>query len=161
MNGVRYLSRERGNYRQTFLKKNKGIMGTGLYLCGYCFKPVTKSKMEVDHIIPFSKGGTNHISNLTASCMKCNRAKSDKIDHRIIKGYTTKIIGGVIGLGIASVLAVTYVPMKRMVFNPKTSLPTKILGIAITVGVALALYGIASTAISTLIASGPLSVIIP
>lgn len=34
---------------------------------------------EVDHIIPVSKGGLNNLENLQASCLSCNRKKSDKI----------------------------------------------------------------------------------
>ena len=34
--------------------------------------------LEVDHIKPVSKGGTNEIINLVTSCRDCNRGKSDK-----------------------------------------------------------------------------------
>lgn len=33
--------------------------------------------MQIDHIIPFSKFGPNHISNYMPVCSKCNNAKSD------------------------------------------------------------------------------------
>lgn len=35
--------------------------------------------LEVDHWIPFSKGGANDISNYTCLCRQCNRKKSNKI----------------------------------------------------------------------------------
>jgi len=35
--------------------------------------------MTKDHIIPKSKGGTNHISNLQTMCTHCNNHKDDKI----------------------------------------------------------------------------------
>lgn len=35
--------------------------------------------LEIDHIIPVSKGGKTEESNLQTLCWKCNRAKSDKI----------------------------------------------------------------------------------
>lgn len=35
--------------------------------------------LEVDHIHPFSMGGTDHIDNLVTSCFDCNRGKSDRV----------------------------------------------------------------------------------
>ena len=34
--------------------------------------------LELDHIIPLSKGGTDNIENKQALCGKCNNKKSDK-----------------------------------------------------------------------------------
>lgn len=33
----------------------------------------------IDHVIPRSKGGLNHISNLKTCCINCNSLKKDKI----------------------------------------------------------------------------------
>lgn len=45
--------------------------------CTYC--GVTNVPLEVEHIIPKSRGGTNRISNLTLSCTDCNtRRKGTK-----------------------------------------------------------------------------------
>ncbi len=35
-------------------------------------------KLEVDHILPVSKGGTNHPNNLRTLCTACNRGKAAK-----------------------------------------------------------------------------------
>jgi len=36
-----------------------------------------RSSWEVDHSIPQSRGGTNHLNNLFPACIKCNRSKGD------------------------------------------------------------------------------------
>jgi 5-methylcytosine-specific restriction endonuclease McrA len=34
--------------------------------------------VEVDHIVPVAKGGTNDIENLQTLCRNCNQGKKDK-----------------------------------------------------------------------------------
>jgi len=44
--------------------------------CAYCGKKDVP--LEVEHIIPKSRGGTDRVSNLTLSCRKCNLKKGNK-----------------------------------------------------------------------------------
>ena len=46
------------------------------YTCVYCGSK--DDILEVDHITPISKGGTNDLENLACSCRRCNRQKKDK-----------------------------------------------------------------------------------
>jgi 5-methylcytosine-specific restriction endonuclease McrA len=41
--------------------------------CAYCGKK--DAPMEIDHIIPKSRGGSNRVSNLTLACHSCNQSK--------------------------------------------------------------------------------------
>lgn len=41
--------------------------------CAYCGR--SNTRLEVEHIVPRSRGGTDHADNLTASCRSCNIAK--------------------------------------------------------------------------------------
>ncbi len=43
--------------------------------CTYCGRE--KVKLEVEHIIPKSRGGSNRVSNLCLACEKCNQAKDN------------------------------------------------------------------------------------
>lgn len=49
--------------------------------CGYCLSPqhLVMARLEIEHIIPIAKGGSNDESNLWLACPICNRYKSDKI----------------------------------------------------------------------------------
>ena len=51
--------------------------------CQYC--SVRNIPLEVEHIIPKSKGGSNRVSNLTLSCRKCNEKKGNKPIEEFLK----------------------------------------------------------------------------
>lgn len=48
--------------------------------CVYCGKELDRSKKEghIDHLVPASQGGSNHISNRVLSCAICN--EKEKLD---------------------------------------------------------------------------------
>ena len=46
------------------------------FTCQYCGSHPPKAILEVDHIVPVIKNGTNDIDNLVTSCFDCNRGKS-------------------------------------------------------------------------------------
>lgn len=49
-----------------------------LFTCQYCGRKAPDVLLEVDHIEPVSKGGTDDILNLISSCKECNAGKSDR-----------------------------------------------------------------------------------
>ena len=68
ISGVRYQQGELAGYevREYLLEKFK-------HQCAYC--GMSGVPLEVEHIIPKSRGGTNRISNLAIACHTCNQKK--------------------------------------------------------------------------------------
>lgn len=54
--------------------------------CVYC--NAAHVQLEVEHIVPKSKGGSNRVSNLTLACRKCNEAKGNQLIEQFLKGRT-------------------------------------------------------------------------
>lgn len=59
-----------------WIRISRAVFKRDNYTCQYCGK--VGGKLEVDHIFPFSKGGSDSLNNLTTACQKCNRQKRDK-----------------------------------------------------------------------------------
>ena len=96
--------------RQMFVRANPGVRrrGRGGYWyrcarCGkWCGRPGREGayiredeKMEVDHIIPWSKSQFDALSNLQPLCKPCNRSKSNnQSSFETIRGTTRAIVAG-------------------------------------------------------------------
>lgn len=48
--------------------------------CQVCGKILLDREIEIDHIIPYSRGGTSDENNLRVTCLECNRKKGKKIE---------------------------------------------------------------------------------
>lgn len=53
------------------------ILKRDRFTCQYCSRKPPKVALEIDHIIPVSKGGSNESTNLITACFECNRGKSN------------------------------------------------------------------------------------
>lgn len=49
------------------------------YKCLFCGRSSQQVQLEVDHIVPFSKGGSNNLNNLQTLCTDCNRGKGARL----------------------------------------------------------------------------------
>jgi 5-methylcytosine-specific restriction endonuclease McrA len=54
----------------------KAVIAAANGMCEYCGR---EASLELDHIVPVSRGGKSEIGNMAAACRKCNRSKSDKL----------------------------------------------------------------------------------
>ena len=48
------------------------------YRCVFCGVSAKKAELQIDHIIPFSKSGSNEMDNLQTLCIDCNRGKGNR-----------------------------------------------------------------------------------
>jgi 5-methylcytosine-specific restriction endonuclease McrA len=48
------------------------------YKCKYCMCPLLLQTVTEDHVVPVSRGGTDYIDNIVASCHLCNSRKKAK-----------------------------------------------------------------------------------
>lgn len=72
---------KRGNYDAPSAAVRIRALKRDKYKCTYCGISGNEAELEVDHIVPKSKGGSHHISNLTTACRKCNQKKSNRPMH--------------------------------------------------------------------------------
>ncbi len=70
------------------IKKNKSTISSKLrfdvfrrdkFVCQYCGACGPDVELEIDHIVPVSRGGTDDIKNLKTACFDCNRGKGDTV----------------------------------------------------------------------------------
>jgi 5-methylcytosine-specific restriction enzyme A len=51
------------------------VLSRDSYKCVFCGRNSKEVTLEIDHIIPFSRGGSNESDNLQTLCFDCNRGK--------------------------------------------------------------------------------------
>lgn len=55
------------------------VLKRDAFRCQYCGKQAGGgAELEIDHIVPISKGGTSDKENLITACKECNNGKSSK-----------------------------------------------------------------------------------
>lgn len=76
----------KSNKRKIVAKRSRYIAATTRvdvlrrdnHRCVFCGVSAQKAELEIDHIIPFSQGGGNAMSNLQTLCKACNQGKSNR-----------------------------------------------------------------------------------
>ena len=70
----------RGSRKTLPLKLRWSIMQRDNFQCVKCGNRPPGIRLEVDHILPWSRGGTDDESNLQTFCDKCNAGKSNQYE---------------------------------------------------------------------------------
>jgi hypothetical protein len=61
--------------RQVSTAKRFAVLNRDKFTCQYCGR--RGGELEVDHVVPYSRGGSDEMDNLVAACRSCNQGKSD------------------------------------------------------------------------------------
>jgi len=49
--------------------------------CQYCGRVFPQRELNLDHVVPLSRGGTSRWDNVVCACLGCNTRKSDRLPH--------------------------------------------------------------------------------
>lgn len=63
-------------YQIKFSRQN--IYARDKYSCQYCGRKPSKKELNLDHVLPRSRGGETSWENVVTSCIRCNSAKGDR-----------------------------------------------------------------------------------
>lgn len=74
--------RRQADYGQTHRRIRRQLITPGT-VCAWCGRPGTPDNpLELDHAVPWSKGGTNSVTNYQPIHRKANRAKGGRLERR-------------------------------------------------------------------------------
>jgi hypothetical protein len=59
------------------LRRRFEVLSRDHFRCRYCGRDARDTVLEVDHVVPIAKGGTDSMENLATACIECNRSKRD------------------------------------------------------------------------------------
>lgn len=62
-------------------QKKNSVKERDNFICQICENEFPEEELEVDHILPYSLGGSNQITNLMTLCRSCNVDKSNSLDY--------------------------------------------------------------------------------
>lgn len=75
---MRYKARKRGAPRYERIRRIDVFEADG-FRCYLCKKVFEASDLQVDHIVPVSRGGTHTRDNVATACGHCNASKGAKL----------------------------------------------------------------------------------
>lgn len=66
------------NFEQVPTLTKEMLLARDRYVCAYCAQRFRFDQLDMEHIVPRSKGGEDSWMNLVTSCKACNNRKADR-----------------------------------------------------------------------------------
>ncbi|MCK5492976.1 MAG: HNH endonuclease [Candidatus Omnitrophica bacterium] len=79
-NRLKILARRRQSYsmfKTGLFRLRFLVLKRDNFICQYCGRKSPEAELQIDHMLPKSKGGKNNVDNLITSCRECNQGKGD------------------------------------------------------------------------------------
>jgi len=77
--------------RQISMVTQRRVLRRDNYICQLCHKPITDDKINFDHIIPWSKGGSSDESNIRLLCETCNKTRGNSFEEQYLVAHTQEV----------------------------------------------------------------------
>ena len=91
LKGVFILGRPyKGHHLHTGVREK--VFKRDNYKCVYCGASGNGIRLEIDHVIPISNGGSHCMRNLVTSCRACNRRKGARLPDDRTKTALAKLL---------------------------------------------------------------------
>jgi hypothetical protein len=89
----KFLNEEDDQQKNGRLSLRFRVLERDGFRCVYCGRNPKDDgvKLEVDHIIPKSKGGQDTLDNLVTACSECNQGKKDFVTDTIVEYARRKL----------------------------------------------------------------------
>lgn len=65
--------------KEQWLKLRSKMLKRQNFKCAYCEISLKNRRMNIEHIIPIKRGGSNFATNLVAACSDCNKKKGNRL----------------------------------------------------------------------------------
>lgn len=65
--------------KEQWLKLRAKMLKRQNFKCAYCETDLKNRRMNIEHVVPLKRGGSNFATNLVAACCDCNKAKGNRL----------------------------------------------------------------------------------
>lgn len=77
--------------RQISAVTQRRVLRRDNYICQVCHNPIPDDKINFDHIIPWSKGGSSDESNIRLLCETCNKVRGNSFEEQYLVAHTQEL----------------------------------------------------------------------